>query len=171
MKRNSGVIGGVILILLGLLFLLKEIYPDIFSFWDWPLIIVSVGLVFLLWAIISGNGGLAIPGTILLGLGGILYYQNATGDWSSWSFAWALMPGFVGLGILLAGIISRQFRQGLTSGLTLIAISAIFFFAFGSFFGISPEITRYWPLLLIAIGIITLIRLLIPDRKKTNHKV
>lgn len=166
MQRKSGIVGGIILILLGLLFLASELFPDTFSFWEWPFIIILIGLVFLLWAIFSGIGGLAIPGSILTGIGGILYYQNAYNDWESWSYVWALIPGFVGLGIMLSGIIDRDFKHRFFNGLSLLIISAILFFAFGSFFGLAPEITMYWPVLLVVLGLVSLIRSLSSNRKK-----
>ncbi|MBG0785644.1 MAG: hypothetical protein H0S79_11125 [Anaerolineaceae bacterium] len=158
MRHKSGLVGGIILILLGLLFLAGEIFPGLRSFWEWPFMIVLVGLVFLFWAAIGGVGGLAIPGSILTGIGGILYYQNAYNAWETWSFAWALIPGFVGIGIWLSGLIDRNFKSSFFSGLSLMVISAILFFAFGSFFGMTPEVTKYWPVLLVILGVISLIK-------------
>jgi hypothetical protein len=166
MKRNSGIFGGVILILLGVLFLASEIYPDIFNFWSWPFILIGLGILFLLWALITMNGGLAIPGMILSGLGGIFYYQEVTQDWESWAYVWALIPGFVGLGILLSGLIDKKFKQNLSGGVTLILISAILFFAFGTQFGLQPAITVYWPVLLIALGAVALIRALLKPKNQ-----
>ena len=166
MKRNSGIFGGVILILLGVLFLASEIYPDIFNFWSWPFILIGLGVLFLLWALITINGGLAIPGMILSGLGGIFYYQEVTQDWESWAYVWALIPGFVGLGILLSGLIDKKFKQNLSGGVTLILISAILFFAFGTQFGLQPAITVYWPVLLIALGAVALIRALLKPKNQ-----
>lgn len=166
MGRKSGIIVGVILILLGLLFLASEIAPEYFQFWDWPVIIIGMGGLFLIWAIVAGIGGLAVPGSILSGIGGILYYQNLTGDWASWSYIWALIPGFVGVGIILAGIIDRDFRDAFFGGLTLIIISGIIFFALGAQFGLDPEITQYWPALLILLGLVALVRALVPRKKK-----
>ena len=166
MKRNSGIFGGVILILLGVLFLASEIYPDIFNFWSWPFILIGLGVLFLLWALITMNGGLAIPGMILSGLGGIFYYQEVTQDWESWAYVWALIPGFVGLGILLSGLIDKKFKQNLSGGVTLILISAILFFAFGTQFGLQPAITVYWPVLLIALGAVALIRALLKPKNQ-----
>jgi hypothetical protein len=166
MRQKSGIVGGIILILLGLLFLASEIFPDLFSFWEWPFIIVLVGLVFLLWAVIGGVGGLAIPGSILAGIGGILYYQNAYNAWGTWSYIWALIPGFVGVGILLSGLIDRDFKDRFFGGLSLLVISAILFFAFGSFFGMTPAISKYWPVLLIVLGLISLIKALVRNQKK-----
>lgn len=166
MNRKSGIVAGILLILLGLIFLANELFPEFFEFWDWPFVIIGLGLVFLLWAIFSGSGGLAIPGSILTGIGGILYYQNLNNAWASWAFLWALIPAFVGLGILLSGLINRRFKHGITGGLTLILISAILFFAFGSAFGLQPEITKYWPVLLVILGAIALFRALLSNRNK-----
>lgn len=166
MRHKSGIVGGIILILLGLVFLASEIFPDLFSFWEWPFIIILVGLVFLLWAVIGGVGGLAIPGSILAGIGGILYYQNAYNAWGTWSFIWALIPGFVGIGIMLSGLIDRDFKNRFFGGLSLLVISAILFFAFGSFFGMTPEISKYWPVLLVVLGLISLIRVFMKNQKK-----
>jgi hypothetical protein len=166
MKHKNGVALGIILIILGLLFLAREIAPQYFQFWDWPFFIIGLGGVFLLWAIFSGTGGLAVPGSILSGIGGILYYQNLTGDWESWSFIWALIPAFVGVGIIIGGIIDRNYKEAFSGGLILLLISGIIFFAFGSAFGLQPEITKYWPALLIVLGLIALARALFSSKRR-----
>ena len=161
MKRKSGIFTGIILILLGGLFLASELYPDVFSFWSWPFILIGLGVMFLLWALIAQTGGLAIPGSILSGLGGIFYYQELTRDWDSWSYIWALIPGFVGMGILLKGLIDKDFKKSANGGLTLLLISAVLFFAFGTQFGLQFYIIKYWPVLLILIGIFALVKALL----------
>lgn len=166
MKRNNGIVLGIILIILGLLFLAREIVPEYFQFWDWPFIIIGLGGVFLLWAIFSGTGGLAVPGSILAGIGGIFYYQNLTGNWESWSYIWALIPGFVGVGIIISGIIDRNYKEAFSGGLMLLLISGMLFFAFGSAFGLPPEVTMYWPALLILLGIVALVRALFSGRRQ-----
>jgi len=165
MKQKSSIFGGIILVLLGLLFLAREIAPQYFQFWDWPFAIIGLGLLFVLWALLSSTGGLAVPGAILAGIGGILYYQNIRNDWSSWAYIWALIPGFIGIGVILGGIIDRNYRDGFSSGLTLLLISTCLFFAFGSKFGLQSEVTQYWPVLLIAIGIIAFIRAVLSGKK------
>lgn len=164
MNKRSGIAGGVILILLGVLFLASELFPQMFQFWSWPFIIIGIGLVFILWAILGGVGGLAVPGTILSGLGTLFYYQMQSNNWTSWSYAWALIPGFVGLGIILSGLIDRNFKGTFVSGLVLMLLSAIMFFAFGSAFGLEHGIARYWPVLLVALGVISLVRALLPRK-------
>lgn len=166
MHRKTNLVGGIILILLGLLFLAREIAPEYFEFWDWPFIIIGLGILFFIWAIVSQTGGLAVPGAILSGIGGIFYYQNITGDWGSWSYIWALIPAFVGVGIFLGGLIDRNYKEAINGGLTLIIISAILFLVFGSAFGLNTSLAQYWPVLLIALGLISLIRVGLSKSKR-----
>jgi len=166
MNRKTTIAGGIILILLGGLFLLSEIFPQVFNFWDWPFIIIGVGVTFLLWAIISGTGGLAVPGAIVSGIGGILYYQSLTGDWASWAYIWGLIPGFVGVGIILNGLIDRNLKKTYTAGLILVLISAVMLFAFGYNFGLQRDIAMFWPVLLIGLGVFALVKALTSGKKR-----
>jgi hypothetical protein len=97
-----------------------------------------------------------------------------TGDWESWSYIWSLIPGFVGIGIIISGIIEGTFKEALSSGLILLLIGAILLFVFGFAFGLPDTITQYWPTLLMGLGLISLIRAIIAEiREKPellNHK-
>ncbi len=157
--KKSNFAWGIILILFGALLLANQLVPGLKMLFDWPWIILGVGLVFILLAIFTRTGGLAIPGCIVGGIGSILYYQNLTGNWETWSFAWALIPGFVGIGIALATIISpRENPDGFTASLTLLAISLILFFVFGGakFFGLESFVL--WPVIIIALGLFLLFK-------------
>ena len=158
--NRNGIVFGVLLILLGGFFLAVRMYPEIFGFVFWPFIIIGIGGVFLLSAILTRTGGLAIPGCILAGIGSILYYQAVSGNWASWSYMWTLIPGFVGIGVIFAGLLSRGKPHFDSGGLVLITISAmgflIFTTVFGDIFGLNLEIGTLWPLFLIGIGVITL---------------
>jgi len=125
---------------------------------------MGVGGVFLLAALLTRTGGLAIPGCIVGGIGGILYYQTISGNWASWAYLWTLIPGFVGVGIILAGLLSRERVRFDTGGLILIAISAMGFVIFGGSFGLNLGMSTLWPLFLIGIGVITLISALFRKR-------
>lgn len=89
-----------------------------------------------------------------------------TGDWESWSYIWSLIPGFVGIGIIISGIIEGTFKEALSSGLILLLIGAILLFVFGFAFGLPDTITQYWPTLLIGLGLISLIRAIIAENKR-----
>ena len=157
--KKQSFIWGFLLVLVGGLLLADQLLPAWSFNFEWPWIIIGVGLVFLLFAVLMRTGGLAIPGSIISGIGGILYYQNLTNNWETWQFAWALIPGFVGIGIALATIISpKEFRDGWQSSLTMLVISAVLFMIFGgsSFFNWDTQFV--WPVIIIVFGFFMLIR-------------
>ncbi|MDI6769906.1 MAG: hypothetical protein QMD04_09540 [Anaerolineales bacterium] len=130
---------GLILILVAAWLVVAKFRPDLTAWltltFDWPMWVVFAGGILLLIGLLVGAPGMAVPACIAAGIGGILYYQNASGDWASWAYMWALIPGFVGLGIILAGILGEGFRRNLREGLKLIVISAVMFLIFGAAFG------------------------------------
>ena len=97
---------------------------------------------------------------ILGGIGGLLYWQVVTGRWASWSYAWALIPGFVGVGMIVAGLLESRGKRGelFRGGGTLLLISLILFAIFGSFLGGFFGLGKYWPLLLVVLGLFLLVQ-------------
>ncbi len=158
-KRTS-IVGGAILILVGgLLFaaqIMPELLPDFWQIFSWPWIIIGIGLVLFVLGAALGEPGMAVPATIVSGLGGILAYQWYTGDWQSWSYIWTLIPGFVGLGIVLMSLLGGD--ASVKDGGTLVFISFIMTAVFGSFFGAIGMAGRYWPVLLILLGVVLMVR-------------
>lgn len=156
MPNRGSIIGGLILIIVGALFLLLQAFPELAAQFNpsvqWPLVLIAVGLLFFVGAVL-GEASLAVPGAIIGGLGVLLYYQNLSGNWASWSYAWALIPGFVGLGLVLMGLLDRQKRSSIRSGLFLIFLSLILFAIFGGLLGGFSGLRQFWPLLLILAGI------------------
>jgi len=125
----------------------------------WPMWTIGAGLLVLLIGLISGAPGMAVPASIIAGIGGILYYQNSSGDFGSWSYMWALIPGFVGIGTILAGLLGENTRANLSHGLNLLAISAVLFLVFGTFFGGVAILGDYGAaILLILLGLYVLAR-------------
>ena len=158
MQKQSSIVVGLILILAGILFLVLQAFPELAAQIDlasqWPLIIVGIGALFLLGALF-GTPPLAIPGAIVTGIGLLLFYQNATGNYQSWAYAWSLIPGFVGLGIMLMGALDPDQREQIGNGFRLVLISLGLFVVFGGFFG---AFGQYWPVLLIIGGVLLLFR-------------
>lgn len=154
MKKTALSIG-ILLILVGALLLAMQFVPVLQEWIQWPMILLAVGVIFLIVSLTSGNGDLAIPGMITGGLGGIFLYQSITNSYDTWSFTWTLVPGFVGLGILLANLINRTRLD--RSGFTLLIISA---FAFAAFYLVEryETVTRdmLWPIALIFVGVLVL---------------
>lgn len=73
----------------------------------WPVFVMGPGLLMLLPAMLGGRAWAAafsIPGMFLTGLGGLFFVQTWTGYWSSWAYAWTLLPVFVGMGFTLMAL-------------------------------------------------------------------
>lgn len=154
--RSSSVIGGIILILVGVFFLTLPLFPNLAGQIDieqqWPLIIVAIGALFLLAALL-GTPRLAVPGSIITGIGLLLYYQNLNDAWETWSFAWTLIPGFVGVGTILMYALQGEARTGFRQGGRLLIISLVLFAIFGALFGGGIAFGQIWPLILIGLGL------------------
>lgn len=149
---------GVILILLGAWFFLDKSVPafhDIFEqYTKWPVNMLLIGAGIFIFGLVLGQPGMSVPAAIVAGLGGIFYYQQTTENFGSWSYMWALIPGFVGVGTVLAGILGENSAQNIKHGLNLMVISAVLFLVFSSFFGGWTLLGNYGPaILLILLGV------------------
>jgi hypothetical protein len=169
-KARSAIAGGTILILLGVFFLIVRIVPGFIDKVTWPFIIIGVGVVFLVMAVVTWTPGLAVPGCIVGGIGGMLYWMNLTGHWEVWAYSWALIPGFVGVGILAAELLEGKPIKALVDGGWLVLISLVLFFFFGSFLGNVPWFGSYWAVILIVIGVLVILRPLLKLDRKPDKK-
>lgn len=163
--RRSSLVGGLVLILLGASILAVQLLPGLQLWFSWPWIIIGFGVLMLVVGSATGVPGLAIPACIVAGIGGILYYQAATGDWDSWAYIWSLIPGFVGVGILLSGLLGEEGGEAIRAGGWMILISLVLFAAFGSLFGALGMMGPYWPVLLILLGLMLLLGPLLRTRR------
>lgn len=162
MRQNrSNLALGIILLVIGGWLLVTRQVPSIQEWLDanftWPMYTIGAGLVVLLIGLITGAPGMAIPASIIAGIGGILYYQNSTDNFGSWSYMWTLIPGFVGVGTILAGLLGENTRRNLGHGLRLIVTSTVLFLIFATFFGGLSILGEYGlPILLILLGVYVL---------------
>lgn len=135
-KRQRALIAaGGIAILLGVLVIVGAFLPPGSRLVSWPLIVVGVGAAFLSFAAGTSAVGLVIPGAIVFGVGCLLYVQNLAGWWDSWSFAWALIPGFVGLGLLGFDRMTRASPGVRSTSFILLSVSAVLFLVFAAAVG------------------------------------
>lgn len=173
-RGGSGVALGVVLVVVGVFYLLVQLYGIDLSSFGWPLFVIIPGLTLLIVGFVSLGTGAAIPGGIVTMVGLVLAYQNSTGNWSSWAYAWALVaPGGVGLGLFLQGL--RERNPGLIrQGRSLMFIAALIFLVGFVFFesilnlsGINdvPAVKAALPALFIIIGILLLGRSIQNSRK------
>jgi hypothetical protein len=135
--RNTGsLVGGSLLIIFGVLALLGKLFQN-FNFWNtfWPFFIIGVGLLFFVGMFAGGKSvsGLAIPGSIITAIGLMLFYQNITSHWESWSYGWTVILMAVGLGIFIMGAWGQNESQR-AAGLRVLRIGLIMFIIFGAFF-------------------------------------
>jgi hypothetical protein len=173
-RGGSGVALGVVLVVVGLFYLIVQVAAVDLSTFGWPLFIIIPGLTLLIVGFFSLGTGAAIPGGILTMVGLVLAYQNSTGYWTSWAYAWALVaPGGVGLGLFLQGLRERNsglIRQGRSLMLIAALIFLVGFVFFESILNISgindiPIVKAALPALFILIGILLLARSIQNSRK------
>jgi len=149
---------GVILILLGAWFLADKSVPAFHALFDkyteFPLNMLVIGVGIFIVGLVLGQPGMSVPAAIVAGIGGIFYYQEMTNDYASWSYMWALIPGFVGVGSVLAGLLGDSTAHNLKRGLNLMVVSAVLFLVFSSFLGGWKLLGNFGPaILLILLGL------------------
>jgi hypothetical protein len=168
-RDNSRSLGAIILIVLGVVFLLGQIFNfdvlDVFGSTGigWPMFVILPGLIMLGVAVFSSAAFMAIPGAIVTGTGLILWFQSATDRFETWSYLWALYPVFVGLALIYVGTRTGNAgqvqggRRAVTVGVILTAVFAVFME--GIFTGAFDSIFEYIvPILLIGGGAFLLLR-------------
>lgn len=166
---------GILLILLGAWFVAVRQVPALRPWeslqFEWPFYVIGAGAIILVVGLITGAPKMTIPASIVAGIGAILYYQNRSGDWESWSFMWTLIPGFVGFGTLLAGLLGEDTRHNLGRGINLIVISAVLFLIFAAIFQRLNVLGPFGPsALLILLGLYVIGRGLLRSRGSSADK-
>lgn len=126
---------GLLLIALGVVLLIERIWDiPILSAW-WPLVAVVFGAAFFV-SLLAGPRGLAIlavPGSVLLMLGLILFYQSWFSLWSTWTYIWTLLIFALGIGFWIFNIQMKQRWIRILAGI-LIGIGLLKYLGLGFFF-------------------------------------
>jgi hypothetical protein len=157
-NRNIGsLIGGALLLAFGALALLGQLVD--LDFWGtfWPFIIVGFGAMFFVVMLAGGRSvsGLAIPGSIFTAIGLMMFVQNLTDHWESWSYGWTVIILAVGAGIFIMGAWSGQASQR-QAGLGVMRVGLVLFIIFGAFFEMifnSSDLAQLvFPVALILLG-------------------
>src|SRR5664280_564602 len=173
-RQGGALAAGVVLVVVGLAFLAFELLRFDFGRYGWSVYVIAPGVVLLLIGLaIPHEGGLgaAIPGGIITTVGLLLSYQEATGAYASWAYAWALVgPGSVGLTLTLYGLLHRRLDL-LDAGLRSAAVGLGLFVGFGLFFenviglddGAKTTALRdAMPFLAVALGVIIVVLNVLP---------
>ena len=165
-KNRTQLVLGLLLILVAGWLIATRIKPDLADIlhltFAWPMWVMFAGAAILVIGLLVGESDMAVPACIVAGIGGILYYQNTTNHWESWAYLWTLIPGFVGVGKILSGIIGGDFMACLREGLKLLLTCAILFTIFATIFNawdIFGPYSAYVPIaLLFVLGIWLIVR-------------
>src|SRR3990172_4252156 len=160
-KRNVGaLVVGVILISLGALSLLERLFKGT-SFWGWvwPIMIMGFGALFFVGMFIFGKSfsWMAIPGSIVTTNGIMLFLQNLTCRWETWSYSWTIILISVGLGIFIMGTWEGNLSRK-KAGRKVMEIGLIMFVIFGAFFEIifSFGVSEGWRTFMFPIALLIL---------------
>jgi len=139
----------------------------------WPLFVIVPGLVLVAASLVvtpPRGIGFAIAGAIVLTVGLILLYQDSTGEWDSWAYAWALIPGAAGLAMAAYGTIASE-RGLVLVGARLAAIAGVLFaiglWFFGPIFreGRPPvDLDQWWPAVLVGAGVVIVLSAILGSR-------
>lgn len=160
--RQGSTIVAVVLIGLGVLFLAFNIIPGLDIGKTWPIIFFLIAGGFYLPALVWSDqrqalAALFIPGSIMLTLGAVFFYNTLSDDWGSWAYLWTLIPGGVGLGLALASRIGRWGEGTQWAGVWMMIGSLMAFGFFGMLFG-SSLLRIVGPVLMIIGGLLLLLR-------------
>jgi hypothetical protein len=165
-RSAASMVGGIILIGLGLLFLITRVFgEDTFASF-YPFLVLGAGGLFFLGMLWGGPSAarLAIPGSIISMVGLILLVQNTLGRYETWSYAWTLIVLSVGIGRLLMGWWGHD-EHSLQQGARITILGAILFLVFGGFFelvigfsGFGDSGQIVWAGGLILLGLVLVVR-------------
>ena len=155
-SHTGALVGGTLLIAFGLLSLASQVFRGFNWSLLWPFMVIGVGVLFFMAMFAGGKqtAGLAIPGSIISGIGLVLLFQNITKHWESMSYFWTLIILFVGIGIYIMGVYSNDEGQK-QSGTRVIKVGLILFIIFGLIFELifSSFGNLGIPILLILLGV------------------
>jgi hypothetical protein len=177
-EGRRGIVLGLVLIGLGLLFLADRVVGFDLAEAGWPLFVIVPGVLLFAWGVTQPGRegvGLSVAGGITTVVGLILAVQNATGLWATWAYAWALVgPGGTGVGMAGYGL-ARRDSSLVAAGLRSVAAGIALFLAFGLFFegviGLSgrPFLTSdVGPYVLIVAGLVVIVAGLVRSRRPAS---
>ncbi|MBN2502309.1 MAG: hypothetical protein JXB38_16110 [Anaerolineales bacterium] len=158
---NWRLVVGAVLVGLGGLLLLDNLFDLSVGRFLWPFFIIIPGVLLFL-AALNVEEGLGEAFAMLSGIitmtGLLLFYQSVTGHWASWAYAWALIaPTSVGLAQIMYGR-ERGKPHLVETGKTLSKIGMIIFAVGMTFFDVILGISGRGfgrlaaPIALVALG-------------------
>jgi hypothetical protein len=179
-SRTPVLLGGLLVVAGAAAFALQESgvrIPDLGEH-GWPFFVIAPGLMLLVAAVLVARPhgtGFAIAGSIVTTIGLILLYQSSTGDWESWAYAWALIPGAAGVAMVIYGAISAE-RPLIDAGSRLAVIATVLFVVGLWFFGpiltggrLPADLDQWLPAAVIALGLAIVISAALGSRSDDSR--
>jgi hypothetical protein len=152
MKKDNFTLA-VVLIVVGVALMARQLVPAIEFLFIWPIWGFLVAGLLLALGLIHHDGGLAVQASLLAGVCVNVLLQRQTSV-----IIWISMLAFLGIGIMLSGLIEPKNPDELRSGLILVVISiVVFMVAGGTKYLPWPMVTNYWPAGLVGLGLILLV--------------
>jgi hypothetical protein len=174
-SRTIVTLVGLLLIVLGVLFLIARMISVDVERLAWPFFVIALGVLVFFFSLARGNQAgerLAMVGSAVTMVGTILLLQNAVDYFQSWAYAWALVfPTSVGVGQIIYGSIKNRAEMTTTGrgravvGIILFVVLAVFFEFVIGFGGRGIGLGGVgWPVVLIVLGAVLLVGRYVFDR-------
>lgn len=138
---------GFVLVISGGIFLVDQLYGFRIMSAFWPLMVVLFGMTFFAGMLAAGKrgSGLAIPGSVITIVGLLLFFQNRYNQWLTWAYAWTLIIGAVGVGLLIMNLYHKRVGLRRTAGVLIgtgLTLFVLFGFLFEFILGFGTSISR-----------------------------
>lgn len=157
-------LGSVVLVIGVIAYFLEMTSVDVASWLGgsgWTLFIIGPGLALLVAAAFLRDGAAltaSTAGAVVTTVGALLLYQDQSDRYETWAYAWALIPGAVGIALAVHGL--RFNRPDLVSvGTRMVALFGVLLIAGLWFFETIFQTDQppfalgdNWPIALIALG-------------------
>jgi len=161
-RKNSKQILGVIMIVVGVLFLLANFNMPVIK-WSllWPVFLLLLG-GFLLRMVASRKNAEALFGGLLSSFLGFFFLLFTTGilEWSRMSSLWPVFPLMGGISLLAVSGIKKEATGEVVVGTAAIVFSVLsFLYAAGlKESSVVKTFVRFWPLVLVAAGAVVFLK-------------
>lgn len=148
----SDMVIGVGLVILGVLFLFENFGYIAFDFQDvWPVFVILAGTGFWIgYFQDKKNYGLLMPGSILV-IYGLMFFYCVLEGWHYMSILWPVFIIAPGIGFFLMYLFGQREKGMLIPASILTGLGLLFMISHRGYL-------RYWPVILIVVGIVLIVR-------------
>ena len=163
--KTSDMVIGVGMVILGILFLFENFGYIEFDFADvWPVFVILAGVGFWIgYFQDKKNYGLLMPGTILI-IYGLMFFYSSIEGWFYMSTLWPIFIIGPGIGFFVLYLFGPKEKGMLVPASILSGLGILFMLS-------KTGIMRYWPVVLIILGIVLIIKYQVKSKPSEQKKV